>query len=711
MFFLSHIWMIPLLPACGAAIMFFFGRKLQKASVSAVCVGTIVLAFVMSCGAVWQYTAWSSTPENYHQPYQTILYTWLGTGTGHMNYTTHDGAPATFRADAGFLLDPLSSIWLLFVTGVGMLIHIYSTGYMAHEGGYYRFFGYLNLFMFSMLTLILANNYVLMFVGWEGVGLCSYLLIGFYFHRKSATDAGNKAFIVNRIGDAGFLLGMFFIAWYFGSLRFTDVTSLARSGHFAIGDPIITAATLLLFVGACGKSAQLPLYIWLPDAMEGPTPVSALIHAATMVTAGVYMVARSNALFVLAPTSMKTVAIVGALTAIFAASIGLVQNDIKRVLAYSTVSQLGYMFLALGVGAYTAGIFHLLTHAFFKALLFLSAGSVIHAMSGEQDMRNMGDLAHRIPITYRTMLVATLAIAGIPPFAGFFSKDAILWETWSREGGAYRFLWYIAFVTALMTAFYMFRLMFLTFHGRARMSHEVQHHIHESPKSMTVPLVILAICAIGAGWLGWPHSLGGSNRFEKFLEPVFAREAGVFQVEGKAAQLAAGEKEEEHTDPMEYLLMAFSVAAAVAGFGMAWKAYRDAGKGYQEPIAAAAPPLYDVLYNKYYVDEAYDYAITGRRKVGDVRLGVMGLGEASSWFDSHVIDGIVNGGGWITRVAGSVSSWFDKWIIDGVLVNGPAILSRMLSYPMRLLEWGLVQWYALVMVLGLVGFVAYYAWR
>jgi len=333
--FLDHIWLIPLLPAFGAALMLFFGRKLQKATINAVCVGAVGLAFLFSCGAVWQYIAYAH--DNPGKPYEKILYTWLGTDTGHMNYVKRDGSLATFQADAGFLLDPLSSIWLLFVTGVGTLIHIYSTGYMAHEGGYYRFFGYLNLFMFSMLTLILGNNYALMFVGWEGVGLCSFLLIGFYFHRKSASTAANKAFIVNRIGDAGFLLGMFTIAWYFGSVRFSEVTHLARSGHFAFGDPVITAATLLLFVGACGKSAQIPLYVWLPDAMEGPTPVSALIHAATMVTAGVYMVARSNALFVLAPASMRTVAIVGALTAIFAASIGLVQNDIKRVLAYSTV--------------------------------------------------------------------------------------------------------------------------------------------------------------------------------------------------------------------------------------------------------------------------------------------------------------------------------------------------------------------------------------
>jgi len=717
MFFLSHIWLIPLLPAFGATLMFFFGRKLQKATVSAVCVGAVVIAFVFSCLAVWQYRDYAR--DNPGKPYETILYTWLGSddvgaGVSHvqpgLSYVTHDGTPAPFHADAGFLLDPLSAIWLLFVTGVGMLIHIYSTGYMAHEGGYYRFFGYLNLFMFSMLTLILGNNYAVMFVGWEGVGLCSYLLIGFYFHRHSASTAANKAFIVNRIGDAGFLLGMFTIAWYFGSLRFSDVNHLARSGHFLIGDPIITAATLLLFVGACGKSAQLPLYVWLPDAMEGPTPVSALIHAATMVTAGVYMVARSNALFVLAPTSMKTVSIVGALTAIFAASIGLVQNDIKRVLAYSTVSQLGYMFLALGVGAFAAGVFHVFTHAFFKALLFLGSGSVIHAMSGEQDMRNMGDLHKRIPITHWTMFIATFAIAGIPPFAGFFSKDEILWQTWSSEGGAYRLLWLIGFITALMTAFYMFRLMFLTFHGRPRMSHDVEHHIHESPRSMTVPLVILAACAVCAGWLGWPHSLGGSDRFSKFLNPVFAGEAPVFQSEGKP-QLASGEKEEEHTSPIEYGLMFLSVGAAVVGWGMAWRAYRNADKGYTEPIAAGAPPVYKVLLNKYYVDEAYDYAFTGRRKVGDLRLGAMGLGDAASWFDARVIDGTVNDVGWVTRALGTLSSWWDKWIIDGLFVNGSANFASALSYLVKLLQWGLVQWYALVMVVGLVGFVAYFAWR
>ena len=678
--------------------MFFFGRRLQKGTVSAVCVGTIVLAFLMACGAVWQYTDWAAANE--HRPYEKTLYTWLGTDTGHLNFQKSDGTPASFQADAGFLLDPLSSIWLLFVTGVGMLIHIYSTGYMAHEEGYYRFFGYLNLFMFSMLTLILANNYVLMFVGWEGVGLCSYLLIGFYFHRKSASDAANKAFIVNRIGDAGFLLGMFFIAWIFGSLQFSKVTDLARAGHFTpetLG--YITAATLLLFVGACGKSAQLPLYVWLPDAMEGPTPVSALIHAATMVTAGVYMVARSNALFVLAPKSMLVVAIVGALTAIFAASIGLVQNDIKRVLAYSTVSQLGYMFLALGVGAFSAGVFHVFTHAFFKALLFLGAGSVIHAMSGEQDMRNMGALRDRIPTTYWTMFIATLAIAGIPILAGFFSKDEILWQAWRYSP----ILWAVGFATALMTAFYMFRLIYLTFWSPSRVaSHEIEHHIHESPASMTVPLVVLAFFSLTAGWLGWPASLGGSNHFEKFLEPVFAR-----QTEMTEATPAA----EEGPRSTEYLLMGLSVAAAFAGLFLARNAYKTAGKGYSEPIAAAAPPVYDVLLNKYYVDEGYDYVFTGRRKLGDVRLGVLGLGEASAWFDTNVVDGAVNAAGSITRFTATFSSWWDKWIIDGIGVNGPAILARMLSYPARLFEWGLVQWYALVMTAGLVGFAFYYVYH
>src|SRR3974390_2913143 len=479
MYFLDHIWLIPLFPVIGAACMFFFGRKLTKSAVRGICVGMVVLAFAWACLAVWQYTGYSAA--NAGKPFEKVVFTWLGTGDSGLSYVTNGGT-APFRADAGFLLDPLSCVMVTVVTFVGFLIHVYSVGYMAHEDGYYRFFGYLNLFMFSMLTLILANNYATMFVGWEGVGLCSYLLIGFYFLRHSASTAANKAFITNRIGDAGFILGLLTIAWYFGSIQYTQVNAIARSGRFLIGDPWITAACLFLFIGACGKSAQFPLYVWLPDAMEGPTPVSALIHAATMVTAGVYMVARSNALFVLAPSAMKTVAIVGALTAIFAATIGLVQNDIKRVLAYSTVSQLGYMFLALGVGAFAAGVFHVFTHAFFKALLFLGSGSVIHAMSGEQDMQHMGNLHGKIKTTFGTMLIGTLAIAGIPGFAGFFSKDAILWQAWSKDTSAYKVLSLIGYATALMTAFSSFRLIYLTFFGKPRMSHEVEHPIPEAPK-------------------------------------------------------------------------------------------------------------------------------------------------------------------------------------------------------------------------------------
>src|SRR5881398_1250319 len=529
MFFLDHIWLIPLLPAFGATMMFFFGRKLQKQAVDAVCVGVVVLAFLLACGAVWQYTGYAH--DNPGKPYEKILYTWLGSDTGHLNFVKKDGSPAPFHAEAGFLLDPLSAIWLLFVTGVGMLIHIYSVGYMAHEGGYYRFFGYMNLFMFSMLMLVLANNLLLMFVGWEGVGLCSYLLIGFYFLKKSASDAGKKAFIVNRIGDAGFILGILLTAATLGTIRFTSqglpdaadasgivqaLKSAADAHALAFGAPVLTAIALLLFVGATGKSAQIPLYVWLPDAMEGPTPVSALIHAATMVTAGVYMVVRMNAIYRLAPLAMDVVAVIGVVTAIFAASMALVQNDIKKVLAYSTISQLGYMFLALGVGAFAAGIFHLMTHAFFKALLFLGAGSVIHAMSGEQDIRKMGGLWEKIPITARTFGVATLAIAGIFPFAGFFSKDEILGQAFDR----FFLLWIIGFITAGMTAFYMFRLFFLTFIGYCRADEHVVKHIHESPRPMVLPLMILAGFSVIGGWIGWPEVFGGENRFERFLDPV-----------------------------------------------------------------------------------------------------------------------------------------------------------------------------------------------
>src|SRR6202167_1744829 len=464
-YFLAHIWLIPLFPLASAALMLFLGKRLPNSAVNVVCVGSVFLAMCFAFGAIWQLIARPAA----ERVVSFNLFDWVPAGAMH----TDAGKFLDFHVRWGVLMDPLTAVMLLVVTGVGFLIHVYSTGYMGHEGGYYRFFGYLNLFMFSMLTLVLANNLLLLFVGWEGVGLCSYLLIGFYFLRKSASDAGKKAFIVNRIGDAGFLLGLFLMLGTLGTIQFTEIGPAIAAGHFAVGNATLTAIALLLFVGATGKSAQLPLYVWLPDAMEGPTPVSALIHAATMVTAGVYMIARTNAVFSMAPKALAVVAVVGCVTSIFAATIGLVQNDIKRVLAYSTVSQLGYMFLACGVGAFTAGVFHVFTHAFFKALLFLGAGSVIHAMSGEQDMRNMGDLHKRIPITHATMGIATLAIAGIFPFAGFFSKDAILWETWSSEGGAYRLLWYIGYATAWMTAFYMFRLMYLTFHGRPGMDNAV----------------------------------------------------------------------------------------------------------------------------------------------------------------------------------------------------------------------------------------------
>src|SRR6202140_3710219 len=487
--FLSPLWLPPLFPLAGAAIMFFSGRHLPKDAVNLFCVCSVFLSFLHALGAVLKLF---SLPAG-QRIYQQIFFQWvtpgaMPTSTGLVN----------FVADWGYLLDPLSCVMVIVVTFVGFLIHVYSIGYMDHEGGYYRFFGYLNLFMFSMLTLVLANNLLLLFVGWEGVGLCSYLLIGFYFLKESAADAGKKAFIVNRIGDAGFLLGMLLVAATFGTVRFTELAPAIEAGNFPIGSGVMTAIALLLFVGATGKSAQIPLYVWLPDAMEGPTPVSALIHAATMVTAGVYMITRMNVVFQLAPVALGVVATVGAVTALYAATMGLVQNDIKRVLASSPISQLGYMFLALGVGAYTSGIFHLMTHAFFKALLCLGSGSVIHAMSGEQDMRKMGGLWGKIPKTAWTFVIAAVAISGIPPLAGFVSKDAILGAAFDARP----LLWVIGFITAGMTAFYMFRLVFLTFFGESRVPHDVEHHIHESPRSMTVPLMILALLSVAGGGVG-----------------------------------------------------------------------------------------------------------------------------------------------------------------------------------------------------------------
>src|SRR4026209_2921576 len=498
--------LIPLLPFFGFLVNAFLGRRLPKSVSGGVACLAIIGSFVVSVVSVVNIVSHDALFA------EATAFRWISSGDLQI--------PLRLR------LDHLSSLMILVVTGIGSLIHIYSTGYMQEESDpeYARYFSYLNLFAAFMLVLVLGANFPVMFVGWEGVGLCSYLLIGFWFKKQSAADAGKKAFVVNRIGDFGFILGMAGIFATFGTLDFQGVAravaELPVEAHFGL----LTGLTLLLFLGATGKSAQLPLYVWLPDAMEGPTPVSALIHAATMVTAGVYMVARCNALFVLAPTAMLLVAIVGALTAIFAASIGLVQNDIKKVLAYSTVSQLGYMFLGCGVGAFTAGVFHLMTHAFFKALLFLGSGSVIHALGGEQDIRKMGSLKNKIKTTWWTMLVGTVAIAGFPPLAGFFSKDEILWKAFASERGHW-LLWLVGAVATGVTSFYMFRMMFLTFYGKSRMTHEVEHHVHESPASMTLPLQVLAVGSVVAGWLGIPHVIGHlahvGNAVEHFLEPVF----------------------------------------------------------------------------------------------------------------------------------------------------------------------------------------------
>jgi NADH-quinone oxidoreductase subunit L len=651
----------------GAAFQFFFGRKVSKRVVSLISVGLPGVAFAWALGCFSQLFG---QPEH---TFGKVLYTWLPAGAFHLS----NGAVGNLNVHVGFLLDPLSAVMMLVVTGVGFLIHVYSIGYMAHEGGYYRFFGYMNLFMFSMLVLVLADNYLMMFVGWEGVGLCSYLLIGFYFDRKSASDAGKKAFVVNRIGDAGFLIGLMLMTVTFGTLNFQAITEAARSGRYPIFDPTITAICILLFIGATGKSAQIPLYVWLPDAMEGPTPVSALIHAATMVTAGVYMVARSNALFVLAPEALAIVAGVGVATALWAATIALFQNDIKRVLAYSTVSQLGYMFLACGVGAFAAGIFHLMTHAFFKALLFLAAGSVIHAMSGEQDMRKMGGLWRKIPITAWTMLAATLAISGIPGFAGFFSKDEILWNSFSSGYGA-TILWVIGWATAGLTAFYMFRLMFMTFAGPSRVSHEAEHHVHESPWSMLGPLVALATLSVIGGYINWPV-----ESFGNFLEPVFAN------------KFAAHAHEYAHST--ELGLMALSVVIALVGLGIAYLVLVK--RPYTEERAKARlGALGTILFNKYYVDELYDALFVNR---------VKNIGNAASGFDQYVVDGGVNGVGWTTRLTADLSRLWDLYVIDGI-VNVGAFFTKLMSYPARVIQTGLVQSYAWLIVLGVLIFMGYY---
>jgi NADH-quinone oxidoreductase subunit L len=692
--------LIPLFPLLGFLFNLTVGARLLRPArrhhptpsplVGLVACGSVVASLVVSVLAA---TRAREAPG--HSLYEA-LWTWIPGGAAE---TMAGGVPVAtpFQVEWAYLIDPLSSVMVLVVTLVGLLIHIYSIGYMGHDPGYARYMAYLNLFMFAMLTLVLAANYAVMFVGWEGVGLCSYLLIGFWFERKSASDAGMKAFIVNRIGDAGFLIGLFLVFVTFGTLDLRAVTAaVVQMPVERAWGGTLTLIALFLFLGAIGKSAQIPLHVWLPDAMEGPTPVSALIHAATMVTAGVYMVARSAVLYAHAPKAMLVVALVGAVTAIFAASIGLVQRDIKRVLAYSTVSQLGYMFLACGVGAFAAGIFHLATHAFFKALLFLGAGSVIHALSGEQDLERMGGLRPRLPRTHLTMLVGCLAIAGIPPLAGFFSKDEILWSAF-RTGGYGRTVWAIGLLTAGLTAFYVFRLYHLTFSGSFRGGTELERHAHESPPVMTVPLVFLAVGAAFAGFLGVPAALGGGNLIDRFLEPAFApaREA-----------LGGLVSAEAHGHGDERLLMAASLAVAALGILVASRLYR-APSATPERLVAAAPGAYRTLFHKYWIDELYDAVV--------VRGLALGGGRVLEASDRLVVDGGngevraglgVNGLAWSVRdVMARLSNLWDRIVVDGA-VNLTAALLDNLSYVFRAVQTGLVQQYALSMLIGLFLLIA-----
>ncbi len=660
--------LIPLFPLLGFLINASFGRRLPKTLSGSVASAVMVASFAVSAMAVWQI---AGLPAEQRAIEQTV-YTWIASGD--------------FVLDLRLRVDPLSAVMILVITGIGSLIHIYSAAYMHEEtdGEYARYFSYLNLFAAFMLVLVLGANFLVLFVGWEGVGLCSYLLIGFWFKKRSAADAGKKAFVVNRIGDYAFILGMLFLFVRFGTLDFqqlaaTVATIPPEAGVFGA----LSIASLLLFIGATGKSAQIPLYVWLPDAMEGPTPVSALIHAATMVTAGVYMIGRNAVLFSHAPETMLIVAVVGALTALMAGTIGLVQNDIKRVLAYSTVSQLGLMFLAMGMGAFGAGIFHLYTHAFFKALLFLGSGAVIHALHGEQDIRNMGGLKGYLPVTYWTFVIGALAIAGVPFLSGFFSKDEILYETFR---GGHWILWLIGVVASLLTAIYMFRLVFLTFHGQRRHgpalsdsshhapSHRAPSHLHDAPPAMALVLIVLAIGSVLAGYVGVPHVLGGQNQLAAWLAPSFAAPgaivagevAGGLEAPAKAAEGAA----------LELTLMGVSSAIALIGIGIAafiWLRRLEIAAA----MARHYPGLHRLLLNKYYVDEVYDAMVVQPIQVGSQDILWRG-------FDVRVIDGAVNGTGVIVAA-------------------GSAVL--------RQLQTGSVRAYAGSIFIGVVVILGYYLWR
>ena len=658
-------WIV-FLPLLGAIVNGLLGAKIQKSmgkgAIGVIACAPVIIAFGLSVNALL--TLKNLAPEK--RFLIDNLYAWIHLGS--------------LKVDMAFLIDPLSAVMILVVTGIGGLIHIYATGYMHDDNAFWRFFAYLNLFTAAMLTLVLGDNLLILFVGWEGVGLCSYALIGFWYQDHANARAGNKAFIVNRVGDFGFVLGMFLLFWSLdaqghGSLTFREMVQWAPSIKDSLiwGWPVVTVATLFLFVGATGKSAQIPLFVWLPDAMAGPTPVSALIHAATMVTAGVYMTARMNVFFSMAPDTLNVIAITGVATALLAATIALTQNDIKKVLAYSTVSQLGYMFIGVGVGGYAAAIFHLMTHAFFKACLFLGAGSVIHAMHHEQDMRKMGGLKNYLPITFWTFAISVLAIAGTPFTAGFFSKDEILWLAFTSDHGS-PYLWLLGVAGAGMTAFYMFRQFFMVFFGECRADHHTQEHLHESPKSMTLPLVVLAIGAAVAGYIGLPGVLGGSQ-FAHWLEPVIHAHE-----EGHASH------------ELEWGLMAVSVTVAAFGFIVSYLMYYR-GILSPEPFAKLAGGFFYRLFDrKWYFDEIYQVIFVN---------GTLLLARIGSLFDQYIIDGIVDGSASLTRFASWLNGLFDDYIIDG-MVNAVANVTFWMGNKFRRLQTGNINGYLFVILIAMV---------
>jgi NADH-quinone oxidoreductase subunit L len=659
----EYLRWIPLLPLLGAAVNGILNRRLPRPLVALIGVGSVAAAFAMAVRGLWQLRGLPPAERVLHD----VLFQWIPVGGLHI--------------DAAFLLDPLSAAMAVMVTGVSLLIHLYSVGYMREDAGFQRFFAYLNLFVFAMLVLVTADNLALLFVGWEGVGLCSYLLIGFWFGDLANSAAGKKAFVMNRVGDFGFLLGMLVIVkaldGHAGGGNVLAFSTMAA--HTDLLAPVATAAGLLLFLGATGKSAQIPLFTWLPDAMAGPTPVSALIHAATMVTAGVYMIARMHFLYELSSVALQVIAIVGVLTALVAATIALAQTDIKKVLAYSTVSQLGYMMLACGVGAFGVGIFHVLTHAFFKALLFLGAGSVIHAMHHEQDMRKMGALRSRLPVTFATMAAATLAIAGVFPFAGFFSKDEILSEAFLGSPA----LWLVGFVVAGLTAFYMARLMMLTFFGESRVEPETASHVHESPAVMTIPLVILALLSFVGGWMGWPSFLGGGNALHHWLEPVFAGTAGHALPAAQAAaetahEAGTGAAEVHGSVATEWILAVLSLALALGGLWLGRVAYAGRSRLVARARELGGGVPFHVLEGKYYIDEIYEAILV----------------KPAYWISDRVLWRVVDAG-----------------LIDGVLVNGPARFLSAMGQLVRLIQNGMLRWYAYSFAAGVLAVILYLVQR